>query len=373
MLRVLNGQCKTRVSDKTKVYLSKLTPIRTCFITQEVSDHLMKGLTGKQLLLYASKLKNAKILPPVDHEKIVQKWLTELDIFQTADTPVDRCSGGERKRIAAALELVSVDMPNLVIVDEIVSGLDTHSALVVIETLRKVATTHPLTIVTSIHQPTVQILNQFDQLYILARGGVCIFSGVPHQIKQHLEQVPELYNCHATPPIEILIKQSCAEWPNEITSRLNQLTEKSFENLENEQLFSQIYLTLDGVRTNRIRFSIHSVLQLSFRYFQYIRSYLWKEWLAYLLVSIAFGVNLRLLFSPDIIKPNGCVNIEDDLTSCRKTAKQVQDELLLLDNFVYVYYSTNIYMFVPLLYSTVTLFNELNVLKNEHRNGMCTI
>src|SRR5699024_7446553 len=43
LLRVLNGQCKSRLSDQTAIYLSRLTRVRTCFITQEVSGHLMAG------------------------------------------------------------------------------------------------------------------------------------------------------------------------------------------------------------------------------------------------------------------------------------------------------------------------------------------
>ena len=129
LLKVLNGRCKTRLSNETEIYLSKFAKIRTCFITQEVSGHLMLGLTAKQVLIYASKLKNTQ--PAVDHEQIAMKWLHELDLEDTANTLTEHCSGGERKRLAVALELTSIEMPNLIQIDECTSGLDSNSAEVV--------------------------------------------------------------------------------------------------------------------------------------------------------------------------------------------------------------------------------------------------
>ncbi|OTF80191.1 hypothetical protein BLA29_015535, partial [Euroglyphus maynei] len=53
LLNVLNGRSKTRLSETTEFYLSKFTPIRVCYLTQEVSGHLLPGLTAKQSLIYA--------------------------------------------------------------------------------------------------------------------------------------------------------------------------------------------------------------------------------------------------------------------------------------------------------------------------------
>src|SRR5699024_4055727 len=105
LLKVLNGRCKTRLSDSIQFYLCKFTKISTCFITQEVSGHLMPGLTAKQMLVYASRLKNMNFT--VDHEKNALSILNELGLKETVDTKVERCSGGERKRLALALELTS--------------------------------------------------------------------------------------------------------------------------------------------------------------------------------------------------------------------------------------------------------------------------
>jgi len=126
LLRVINGQCKTRVSDETQFYLTRFAKIQTCFITQDVSGHLMPGLTAQQMLIYASRLKNLDF--SIDHKKIALSVLEKLDLMGTAHTKVDRCSGGERKRLALALELTALQMPNLICIDEPISGLDSNSA-----------------------------------------------------------------------------------------------------------------------------------------------------------------------------------------------------------------------------------------------------
>jgi ABC-2 type transport system ATP-binding protein len=57
--------------------------------------------------------------------------LTELMISDIANTYVEKCSGGEQKRLAIALELTSQIKPNLICIDEPTSGLDSNAAEVV--------------------------------------------------------------------------------------------------------------------------------------------------------------------------------------------------------------------------------------------------
>ncbi len=59
----------------------------------------MKGLTAKQMLIYASKLKNVNH-QNVDHESIALKLLDELNLADNIDTKVENLSGGECKRLA---------------------------------------------------------------------------------------------------------------------------------------------------------------------------------------------------------------------------------------------------------------------------------
>ena len=129
LLKSINGANRSQLSDQTMIYLSNCNKIKTCFITQDYREHLLNGLTAKQSLIYASKLKNSD--KDVDHESIVKNLMIELLIGDISDTNVENCSGGEQKRIVIGMELTSHIMPNLICIDEPTSGLDSNAAEVV--------------------------------------------------------------------------------------------------------------------------------------------------------------------------------------------------------------------------------------------------
>jgi len=131
LLKCLNGTNKSGLGKETKIYLSSDQKIRTCFISQDPNQHLIKGLEVKESLIYASKLKNSDSHQEVNHEFSVNQLMSDLMISQTANTNVENCSGGQQKRLSIALELTSVDKPNLLFIDEPTSGLDSDSAKVV--------------------------------------------------------------------------------------------------------------------------------------------------------------------------------------------------------------------------------------------------
>ena len=129
LLNAINGFYPNYLTEETKIFLSKFKTIRTCFITQNQKDHILTGLTAKQAVTYASKLKNSD--KDFDHKKNVSNIMNELMISNTFETNVENCSGGEQKRLVIAMEMTSAVKPNLLCIDEPTSGLDSNAAEVV--------------------------------------------------------------------------------------------------------------------------------------------------------------------------------------------------------------------------------------------------
>ena len=376
LLRVLNGRCKTELSEETHIYLSRFTPIRICFITQDVSGHLLPGLTAKQSLVYASRLKNSGEEcegQVVEHEKIAKTLLDELDISDTEDTLVQDCSGGERKRLALALELTALRMPNLICIDEPTSGLDSNSAYIVVACLRRLVLRHNLTIVASIHQPNTEILMMFDQCYVLARGGVSIYSGPPNQISQQLEKIPEI-NVDVDKskfPIEQLIKYSSYAYNDSVVQKLVKLNEQQMlSSSDSQDLTEQTQLVIDGIQLNRPQFSLRSVSILCQRYMVYVKGYLWLSLMIYIGIYLFYGLILRVFFSDKIAYTSGCIDMEDDFNStCNRNQERIDREMDLASNYRYNFYLNSIFLFIVVLQTSLNFSKESIYFFNEHRNG----
>ncbi|CAI9755629.1 unnamed protein product [Fraxinus pennsylvanica] len=80
----------------------------------------------------------------------------------------------QRKRLTIAVELVA--NPSIVFMDEPTSGLDARAAAVVMRTVRNIVDTGR-TIVCTIHQPSIDIFESFDELILMKQGGQLIYAG----------------------------------------------------------------------------------------------------------------------------------------------------------------------------------------------------
>ncbi|KAK1385602.1 ATP-binding cassette transporter [Heracleum sosnowskyi] len=82
-------------------------------------------------------------------------------------------SGGEKRRVSIALEILM--RPRLLFLDEPTSGLDSASAFFVTQTLRALSR-DGRTVIASIHQPSSEVFELFDRLYLLS-GGKTVYFG----------------------------------------------------------------------------------------------------------------------------------------------------------------------------------------------------
>ncbi|XP_058112249.1 pleiotropic drug resistance protein 1-like [Magnolia sinica] len=87
---------------------------------------------------------------------------------------INGLSTEQRKRMTIAVELVA--NPSIIFMDEPTSGLDARAAAIVMRTVRNTVNTGR-TVVCTIHQPSIDIFEAFDELLLLKRGGEEIYVG----------------------------------------------------------------------------------------------------------------------------------------------------------------------------------------------------
>ena len=144
-------------------------------------DFLIEELTVYQNLYYSARLCLSNFAP-ARIRKIVNRLLTDLDLYDIKDltvgSPLDKViSGGQRKRINIALELVRE--PCILFVDEPTSGLSSVDSEVVINLLKEQTYKGKLVII-NIHQPSSDLYKLFDKIIILDKGGYQIYYGNPN-------------------------------------------------------------------------------------------------------------------------------------------------------------------------------------------------
>ncbi|KAG0460355.1 hypothetical protein HPP92_020243 [Vanilla planifolia] len=126
---------------------------------------------------------------------------------------VNGLSAEQRKRLTIAVELVS--NPSILFMDEPTSGLDARAAAIVMRTVRKTVDTGR-TVVCTIHQPSTEIFEAFDELLMMKRGGQLIFSGPLGPSSQYMIQYFE-----AIPQVPKFQRdQNPAAWMLDITSSI---------------------------------------------------------------------------------------------------------------------------------------------------------
>ena len=130
LLRALMGINKKLILKESKIYCNKSVEIKSCFIAQDVRQHIISGLTVGQSIFYASKLKNLSYTGKnIDNKEAIDTLMRDFAIQDIKDVNIGKCSSGQQKRCVLAMVLCAQQKPTVVCVDEPTSGVDSHTSL----------------------------------------------------------------------------------------------------------------------------------------------------------------------------------------------------------------------------------------------------
>ncbi|XP_054160033.1 ATP-binding cassette sub-family G member 1-like [Oppia nitens] len=441
LLKCVNMRQQSGLSSNSQIFVNKYIPLRTCFIMQSSDEHLLMGLTVRESLLFASKIKNRVTTGRqyrdscvqtgdsllclesdnsgltydsndniyddfndtfnsdgnFDHNLNINKIMSELLLSDCADTTVQKCSGGEQKRLSVGLELVQQIKPNLLCIDEPTSGLDSNASELVIQCLKQLSVLHRMAIVTSIHQPNSLLLDMFDQLYVLAKGGQCVYTGPPNQLRQHLLDC-NIICPQEVLPIELLLKissnatknissiKSDKNKCNKISSlsmfernaveirKLLDKTNKSTQEIQdicrlNGKLVSKV------VDKHSVGFSFYNMYYLLFRGITCFIKHDYILGIGLLVMALFIASCLCYFYGMNVGYEDSCLNITmfGNSTSTKhvsldKAMKIIDQDLDVIQNIKCQFFAITTIGFITMACSILSFPQEVRVFLNEHKN-----
>ena len=141
------------------------------------TDTMHPELTVWRALTFAAKLRLPGDVSKAEREERVRAVLHDVDLGPQAKQRIDSLSGGQRKRVSIALELLTA--PPLLFLDEPTSGLDPGLDEQVMTTMRTLADGDRVVVVVT---HSVLNLDICDRVLLLAPGGRTVYYGPPSQI-----------------------------------------------------------------------------------------------------------------------------------------------------------------------------------------------
>lgn len=312
-------------------------------------EELRLSLTVMENMMIAADLKLGYTVTPEHKVEQVMDLLEVLGLEKHCHTMAGRLSGGQRKRLAIALELLS--NPPILFLDEPTTGLDSLSCSQCLELLQKLAR-DGRTVICTIHQPSALLFEMFDHLYVLA-DGKCIYDGTIPDLMPHLAKIglhcPTFHN-----PADYLMEVAIGEhgdYQDQLVKLVETTKREAIDNKQEKEkemkASQQTSASIEDIVNYTTPTPANSFMQfllLSKRNLLTIkRSYtiLLNRLLAHILIGLLFGY----------LYQNVGKNAET-----------------LLANFVYLYGSLMLVVYTGQMSVTISFPLEMKVLSREHFN-----
>src|SRR5438552_940065 len=296
---------------------ARLREIGIGYVPQD--DIVHRELTVNEAITFSAKLRLR--LPPHQIDALGSRITTRLGLAPHAHQRVADLSGGQRKRVSIAIELLA--KPSILFLDEPSSGLDpaTEEALM---TLLQSLTLTKLTVVCTTH--VLQKAYLFDRILFI-QGGKLVFAGHTDEARRHflLQSGMEDHGSLQHSPIEriyVLLANSpkpASEW--ELEFRRSAFAGRAVPPLPQRQVTER-----DPESSTKLRVSpLSTFLLLAARQWQIVRSDFWN--LVFLLAQpVLIGFLIGWVSDKSALRMFLCV-VATMWFGCSNGAQQIVGEL----------------------------------------------
>ncbi|PWY78837.1 hypothetical protein BO83DRAFT_356261 [Aspergillus eucalypticola CBS 122712] len=184
---------------------------KTGYVQQQ--DLHLETTTVREALVFSALLRQPATTPRKEKLAYVEEVIKMLNMEAYAEAIVGVLGEGlnveQRKRLTIGVEIAA--KPDLLLFfDEPTSGLDSQTAWSICSLMRKLAD-HGQAILCTIHQPSAILMQQFDRLLFLAKGGKTVYFGELGQNMETLIRYFEAKGSVRCPP-----NANPAEWMLEV-------------------------------------------------------------------------------------------------------------------------------------------------------------
>ncbi|KAL1833025.1 hypothetical protein ACET3Z_002676 [Daucus carota] len=286
----------------------------------EQTDMHSPMVTVKESLAFSARLRLSSQLSESNKNEFLEEVLHMIELDDIKDAlvgfpGVNGISYEQRKRLTIAVELVS--NPSIIFMDEPTSGLDARAAAIVMRVVRNIANAGR-TIVCTIHQPSINIFEAFDELLLMKRGGEIIYSGTlglhSSDLIEYFEGIPgvaklqENYN-----PATWMLEITSASTEVQLGLDFGHIYKRSHLYGKTVELVKELSSPVEGLG------QIKNSTCLSQNEWEQFKACLWKQHLSYWrspkynLVRLTFITMVSLLLGGLLWQKGTDINDEQDL------------------------------------------------------------